>query len=316
IEAQGNELLVGGNGSNGFAFLMKVRSGGSQRWVRKSKPFTLQRMNFRQLGVDIKGSYFFSCDGMDPNGYYYLALTHADSAGVVDWARTYQFSTSSAYLYNGGVIQTWDKGYLLNAMLADTISGLLNAKVDSLGFIQDARIYPGPVYDSLNALRFSNSADQGFVCASDTGAMIYKMDGFGFMGCSGTPVVLTVDTPSCFDFSAGSIASAGSAVAQPQVINVTTLQVNSINTCTGTGIRDIKNYTGLLLFPNPSDGNFYVKAEGVKRVSAFDVAGRCVPIHLEVQQENSFVHLDGPPGIYFIKVITDKGAFTKKVIIN
>jgi len=86
-----------------------------------------------------------------------------------------------------------------------------------------------------------------------------------------------------------------------------------------TGIVEADNQLSLQVYPNPTSGEIQVTSceLQVTSVEVFDVFGRRMDIGLP-----SFGGIRGcdishlPAGIYFIRIQTEKGAVTKKVVKN
>ena len=91
---------------------------------------------------------------------------------------------------------------------------------------------------------------------------------------------------------------------------------------TGVGIVDIQSPDFMVLYPNPTDGRFFVEmaAEFEKEVTLeiIDAAGKVLlqqifPSHILIQEE--FDLSNRPAGIYFIRVYYDSGQTFGKLII-
>jgi hypothetical protein len=69
--------------------------------------------------------------------------------------------------------------------------------------------------------------------------------------------------------------------------------------------------------PNPSEGGAY-NAWEVKNIEIFDVFGRCVDIaHPTLRGGLRGLYISHlPSGIYFVRIQTDKGVVTRKVVKN
>ena len=93
---------------------------------------------------------------------------------------------------------------------------------------------------------------------------------------------------------------------------------------TNVGIHDISNLTELLIFPNPNNGNFVVKIKGI--TSDFQLL-----IYNEIGQimvkENHSINSSGsliitfnvneyPKGIYLLKIQSQNGILSRKIIIQ
>jgi len=85
-----------------------------------------------------------------------------------------------------------------------------------------------------------------------------------------------------------------------------------------TGISDItKDYSSIRVYPNPTTGQLRIEnyETGIKSVELFDVYGRKLLSHtanLTPQTSLNISHL--PAGVYFVKVSTETGEVTRKVL--
>jgi hypothetical protein len=85
-----------------------------------------------------------------------------------------------------------------------------------------------------------------------------------------------------------------------------------------TGFADAGHSAGLVLYPNPSSGTFFVRSEGqAGMIRVFDSAGR---IQCELLIGSSvFTKVDGTflaSGLYFVEVSDEKGRHTGKLMIQ
>jgi len=94
------------------------------------------------------------------------------------------------------------------------------------------------------------------------------------------------------------------------------------------GVKGVKELKGVILYPNPTDGqlritNYELRIEGIE---IFDVYGRMIEIphfvrndvipsvaqRSEESQTINMAHF--PNGVYFLKITTEKGIVTKKIV--
>lgn len=89
-------------------------------------------------------------------------------------------------------------------------------------------------------------------------------------------------------------------------------------TVTGIGIENYKQHN-ITIYPNPSTGNFYVSAESaILHIEVKDLQGR-VLVEKYIEDQSKIYELNLNPlstGMYFLKVNTDKGEFSKRIIIQ
>lgn len=84
------------------------------------------------------------------------------------------------------------------------------------------------------------------------------------------------------------------------------------------GIKDITSSSNINLYPNPSNGNFYIDLNGLvsTEIRVVDLNGRV--IHSQKPLNSVVVNVDfkANPGIYLVEVYTEKGRVIKKVVLE
>jgi hypothetical protein len=81
------------------------------------------------------------------------------------------------------------------------------------------------------------------------------------------------------------------------------------------GINTIENYN-VQIYPNPTTGELRIET-GDMRYEMYDVYGRMIVIPNEAQRNDESITINisrFPSGIYFLKIETEKGVVTKKII--
>jgi hypothetical protein len=70
------------------------------------------------------------------------------------------------------------------------------------------------------------------------------------------------------------------------------------------------------VYPNPSDGIYYINTQeyGVQSWVIADLDGRTLKNHVQSISSGVIDITDLPKGIYILKVITQTGQFTQKLI--
>lgn len=78
-------------------------------------------------------------------------------------------------------------------------------------------------------------------------------------------------------------------------------------------IEENVNYT-LYIFPNPSNGEFTIKSEKlIEEISIYDISGKLIYVQ-SLNTKQSSIQLSLGSGMYFVKVKTETGIVTKKII--
>ena len=73
------------------------------------------------------------------------------------------------------------------------------------------------------------------------------------------------------------------------------------------------------VFPNPSEGNIEIRFEHLvasASIQIYNLLGAVYSESLNNNQHSKQIHLDVPPGIYFIKIETGETIITKRLIIQ
>jgi len=85
----------------------------------------------------------------------------------------------------------------------------------------------------------------------------------------------------------------------------------------GTNIKDASEASSLLVYPNPSHGEFTIEKEKIKinSIAIYNMLGQCVYTNQVASQKFNINLQDQAKGIYLIKVVTDQGDYIQKVSI-
>jgi hypothetical protein len=90
------------------------------------------------------------------------------------------------------------------------------------------------------------------------------------------------------------------------------------------GVQDVAQAFDLKCFPNPFDDalsvQFYVSERSTIRFELYDVAGKLVDIlsqkadYTEGAYQHNFSVREMPKGVYFLKLVTEKGMVFRRVV--
>ncbi len=79
------------------------------------------------------------------------------------------------------------------------------------------------------------------------------------------------------------------------------------------GIEDLTINEKTRLFPNPTNGIVKIDSDNIRKIIVINTSGTII----QEQIDKSFIDLsDYSKGIYYIKIITDKGIKTEKVVLE
>jgi len=90
-------------------------------------------------------------------------------------------------------------------------------------------------------------------------------------------------------------------------------------TITGMGINETENNDVVRVYPNPTTGEIRFEISDMRyeilEIEIFDVFGRNIVSNLKSQISNQKIDISHlPTGVYFVKITTDNGVITKKII--
>jgi hypothetical protein len=73
--------------------------------------------------------------------------------------------------------------------------------------------------------------------------------------------------------------------------------------------------TKLTLFPNPGNGIYYLKGDGITSIDVFRSDGSMVPFKKSPHGNAWRIELNETPGIYFVRAGTNEGFILKQVML-
>ena len=84
-----------------------------------------------------------------------------------------------------------------------------------------------------------------------------------------------------------------------------------------TAVGEMDAYSNIMVYPNPTEGKFTITNYELRitEVEVFDLMGRKVlsqKAESRKQKELDISHF--PAGMYFVRIMTDRGVVTKKVV--
>jgi hypothetical protein len=103
----------------------------------------------------------------------------------------------------------------------------------------------------------------------------------------------------------------------PQTTTIKGTKSNTSDRVFGAGVNEIENDLQVNIYPNPNKGQFQVSSSmfPIQNVEVFNVYGEKVFSEI-VNSKSHNIKCDLLSGIYFLKVISDKGTAVKKIVIN
>jgi len=281
--------------------------------------------NFARQCAD--GGYLISGAVQNLNGgsdkdIYLLKLS---SSGQVTWAKTYGNVGND---YANTFIQTSDGGFLL---LASTFSFTLHRdiyliKTDSIGNLQWTKRF-GENFQDIPGQNIFQSDDGGlvfpFTTTLDTNTWIalIKTDSLGRSGCTeyDDSCIVTSWSPNVQSVLLN-ISNGISGVISSTQSNIFDVDVLDSTRCSNIGIVELDELQ-LKLSPNPFHDKIQISCSAVYNHSIFaievyNLLGENIysEIHTKSQLPIEIDLTNPPPGIYVVKIQTDEGVFSEKVI--
>ena len=77
------------------------------------------------------------------------------------------------------------------------------------------------------------------------------------------------------------------------------------------------NVTDITIYPNPANGIFNIELKSLSNISfdVYDITGKTILNRIDIKTNKSVLNLSNySEGIYFIKLISEDGTITKKLI--
>lgn len=224
----------------------------------------------------------------------------------------------------------WDTTRSLPAYFIDTVGLIINYGFRTLpnpptrvtDWTTDTDLYAGIRYINSNDTIFgwirirSRELNVGYV---DTwikdlsfGQLVISSSA-GSVLCKPESAMLTASGANSYTWSTGQNGS--SIVVMPSITSTYT-----VNGTTASGyllkatITQSVNACQLNIYPNPANDKLVIEGLEIEKCSLITVDGKEIPIELNSQQELDVSTL--PSALYFLKLQTEEGILTKKIVIQ
>ena len=98
-------------------------------------------------------------------------------------------------------------------------------------------------------------------------------------------------------------------------------QTEAFNLPPGLGTYKNSDVPGLKIYPNPNKGSFTLKTIGdinIAKIELYDLPGRELSLNSTTTTNSTeiLIEAENIPGLYLLKVRTDKGIFIQKILIH
>ena len=228
---------------------------------------------------DVSAIAYFAIDT------HHVAVTSSNlSMGSVEGGGEFEYGTPttvSATPYSGYQFVRWSNGVTYNPYTFAVLTDMDLVAV----FAEEGSIY--------NVTVTSSNPSQGSVSGGGPYAV-------------GTEAVLTATAHEGFHF----VQWNDGVADNPRTITVTQDTVLTDIFGANEGVEEAKQLQ-VMVYPNPTKGAVSVETEGLQEVVVMDMQGRVV-----VRSNSSQIELSAEPtGTYFLRIITDKGVVTRKIML-
>ncbi len=152
------------------------------------------------------------------------------------------------------------------------------------------------------------TSDKTILCAGESANLQVSGATSYTWSTTNTGTVITVTPAATTIYTVGGVDNNGCASAASYTQNV--------NACTGIASAQEGAFSGLSLYPNPSNGSFVIEVQQSMTMTILNNIGQVVHLQ-ELQQGNNAVSLDGQAnGIYFVNLKQGSQQKTIKIIKN
>jgi len=305
--------------------LIKLRADGAEEWARYYDDPIVWESWAHNAAQTRDGGYIICGDGHDYSDSY-LRLVRISPSGDTLWTRLY-WGLIAPHL--AAVCEMQDGGFLAAGYTFDTLTsgdGLYMIRTNSVGDTLWTRNI-GPTGVDTRARAMSGTRDGGYIIAGSIGLFDSARVWLVKANSSGDTVWTRVlrgpgretgadikQTPDGGYVVVGTSDSAGGSVL---LIKTDSLgRVGIAEGSSGAGER-----IALSVAPNPASGVVYIEyslsGEAVANVRVYDVTGR--QVHSSFGLRGSEFRLDLrsiPTGVYLLKLDSDHGSATRKLVVE
>lgn len=92
--------------------------------------------------------------------------------------------------------------------------------------------------------------------------------------------------------------------------------VNHFTVDNTVNIEAVENNTSILIFPNPSNGQFTIEGEDIQKVEIVDVTGKIVKSFIMNNEQLTIDLSNKPEGVYIVKIIQEGTVVNKNIILK
>ncbi|MEW6468948.1 MAG: T9SS type A sorting domain-containing protein [Bacteroidota bacterium] len=333
ILAGGTKHLASGGILDQDMYIVKTDKNGQVQWTRSlgspSSAEYVERIIECSIGGYALVSHTLACSGL-----YDLLVVRLDANGNVTWSKVYgaTYGTSGSFIaearrYHGFIICGITAGFESTYYPAPKSFMI---KTDLNGVFQWGMMYGNLVPNPNEADVVNNlfeTPDSGYVMsgytvglsqqAGYTDAWLIKTNAYGVSGCNEQGMVPTVFNCSLIDSSGGTGIPVTMTLPDTNIqyanssLTVTTLCSNIL-----TGIGTIKNNSGILMYPNPTNSQLTISSPVEAKVEIHSLLGQFIgDWHISIG-DNQIILGKQSPGVYIARIVSEDGIHVSRIIIQ
>lgn len=92
--------------------------------------------------------------------------------------------------------------------------------------------------------------------------------------------------------------------------------LNILNSNTTIGIPETLSNKTIIIYPNPSDGNFNINGSKITVIEVYNILGEKIYTNNSMQQTLHEVNIPNSSGIYFVKIYQESKIIVQKIIVQ
>ena len=255
------------------------------------------------------------------NPYDDALLIKTNASGAVEWASIYGDAIDE-YAYD--VKQVSDSGFIVTGQklnIPDNSPDAYLFRINSSGNVMWSKTYGGHGNDQ--AANVQILSDGGFlltgttmdISVGSTDVYLIKTDSLGNSGCLENVVFTNRDTITLYTDHPIYSFTSGMNETTPSFFVSASYAVNTI--CTTIGIDENNLQNELLIYPNPSSGEFIVRSKNtISSIEIYDQPGQNIYSRKLNSAESTIDLTHFAAGVYFVICHMSDMTIYKKLILN
>ena len=327
------QLYASGGPSDWDLALIKTDSAGNIQWTKVyERPTTLEK--FPKVVQANDGGYVMLGTSMIPPNQSQsqnIIIIKTDTAGNLQWAKTYDGpdSEESVDFKATGAI-----GYIIIGHTAgfESVQNSFRSflmRTDGLGNPVWTKMYGDVINNPMNSYDIAADVyytnDGGFLMSGATQSFgvgaydvwVVKTDASGVSGCNEINENPTIGIPT-FTIGTGGYDSAVFYTSSPYTISVGTWQPTKTILClNGSLTGETENSeigNDVLIYPNPFTDIVTITSQEKGEVEIYNVLGQEI-FSKQLTTNNCQLNLSSQPsGIYFVRIVTQEGIVSRKIV--